>query len=358
VKKSDIINFEHYLDSYLKFLKRFNESPWDENENGVRSVKPPGYNEVRNYNTGRNNTYVEEIKPNKTENFTINLSEPTVDSNNKTWEDIKANNSVKADMHNKEIAFFNNTVPVSKIESIPLLKDELATGINEKHTNDSNLGINSTEDIKPLNITSNINLINETEYHNATLPKDNIENDKVGVGNETSENNIIITPPPNISLIAESESPELTTNKTIEININDSLINSTNSNEAYDELTPNTNITSTRHTSLIPKKKSKRRNTSMTKREDKPKNLTQHRINNNHDTELVTKQLNDFNNETSSETPQVNNKVEEKLQEYEGIELNLYKKIINISLSLIVIGLLMGVLLGLILVMYLNTKNK
>ena len=39
-------------------------------------------------------------------------------------------------------------------------------------------------------------------------------------------------------------------------------------------------------------------------------------------------------------------------------DFNIYKKIINISLSLIVVGLLMGILLGLILVMYLNSKNS
>jgi hypothetical protein len=39
-------------------------------------------------------------------------------------------------------------------------------------------------------------------------------------------------------------------------------------------------------------------------------------------------------------------------------DFNIYKKIINISLSLIVVGLLMGILLGLILVMYLNSRSN
>ena len=39
-------------------------------------------------------------------------------------------------------------------------------------------------------------------------------------------------------------------------------------------------------------------------------------------------------------------------------DFNIYKKIINISLSLIVVGLLMGILLGLILVMYLNSRSS
>ena len=43
--------------------------------------------------------------------------------------------------------------------------------------------------------------------------------------------------------------------------------------------------------------------------------------------------------------------------EAENAELNVYRKIITISISLIVTGLLMGVLLGLILVMYLNSKK-
>ena len=41
----------------------------------------------------------------------------------------------------------------------------------------------------------------------------------------------------------------------------------------------------------------------------------------------------------------------------ETIENNIYKRIINISLSLIVIGLLMGVLIGLIVVMYFSTRK-
>lgn len=43
--------------------------------------------------------------------------------------------------------------------------------------------------------------------------------------------------------------------------------------------------------------------------------------------------------------------------EAENAELNIYRKIINISISIIVTGLLMGILLGLILVMYLNSKK-
>lgn len=39
-------------------------------------------------------------------------------------------------------------------------------------------------------------------------------------------------------------------------------------------------------------------------------------------------------------------------------DFNIYKRIINISLSLIVVGLLMGILLGLILVMYLNSRSS
>ena len=40
----------------------------------------------------------------------------------------------------------------------------------------------------------------------------------------------------------------------------------------------------------------------------------------------------------------------------QSLEANIYRKIINISISLIITGLLMGVLLGLILVMYFNSK--
>ncbi len=43
--------------------------------------------------------------------------------------------------------------------------------------------------------------------------------------------------------------------------------------------------------------------------------------------------------------------------EAEKVELNIYRKIITISVALIVTGLLMGVLLGLILVMYLNSNK-
>lgn len=43
--------------------------------------------------------------------------------------------------------------------------------------------------------------------------------------------------------------------------------------------------------------------------------------------------------------------------EAEYTEPNVYRKIITISISLIVTGLLLGVLLGLILVMYLNSKK-
>ena len=40
----------------------------------------------------------------------------------------------------------------------------------------------------------------------------------------------------------------------------------------------------------------------------------------------------------------------------QSIEANIYRKIINISISLVITGLLMGVLLGLIIVMYFNSK--
>jgi hypothetical protein len=41
-----------------------------------------------------------------------------------------------------------------------------------------------------------------------------------------------------------------------------------------------------------------------------------------------------------------------------SIEANIYRKIITISISLIVTGLLMGVLLGLIIVMYFNSNSN
>jgi len=50
--------------------------------------------------------------------------------------------------------------------------------------------------------------------------------------------------------------------------------------------------------------------------------------------------------------------LDKKISNIEGeyTEPNVYRKIITISISLIVTGLLLGVLLGLILVVYLNSK--
>jgi hypothetical protein len=74
--------------------------------------------------------------------------------------------------------------------------------------------------------------------------------------------------------------------------------------------------------------------------------------------DLKKKKLNEEFDRREKQTEVMN--LEKKSPKYidtESIENNIYKRIINISLSLIVIGLLMGILIGLIVVMYFSTQK-
>jgi hypothetical protein len=138
-------------------------------------------------------------------------------------------------------------------------------------------------------------------------------------------------------------------NITISASSNDSnidLSNQTNLNEIdEDEINEVLNVTKPQK---IKSKKAKKKISSLTKKEETKRNDTS--------TTPKDKLNNTISNKSTNSTKK--NSFTEKIEDYENLELNIYKRIINITLSLIVIGLLMGVLLGLILVMYLNTKNK
>jgi hypothetical protein len=99
----------------------------------------------------------------------------------------------------------------------------------------------------------------------------------------------------------------------------------------------------------VKSRKSKKKIASLTKKEENETNIIP---------KEAFKELKQFRHYTTPANYSKNVSFNEKLEEYENLEINIYKRIINITLSLIVIGLLMGVLLGLILVMYLNTRNK
>jgi hypothetical protein len=298
VKNSDIMNFEQYLDSYLKFLRKFNEKT----DNKTTVVK--------------SNNRTEEVISNST------LISNNLNINN-TDSDVK--NTIIDDntTYNPETPQKNSTIIDKAVENVTLVHSN--STIKERDS-----------DFHTTNITEQPKVLNS----NVTLSK-----------NSTVEGNTtkIYTDKLNTSMTNAN-------NETTTV-----LMNITNPNATQNELkVTNTSIkiNKTHVTNATKPKKSKKRVASLTKKEEIKSNNTSTNSTGGENESTYSNIKSHESDHFEKEVKQQKDSVAEKIEEYENIELNLYKRIINISLSLIVIGLLMGVLLGLILVMYLNSKKQ
>jgi hypothetical protein len=276
VKKSDIINFEQYLDSYIRFLKKFNENSWAE-------VEMQNSTELVDRNDFGFNKTISNSNHSVVLNYT---SDEKINS-------ISLNNNVTQEAHGVHIVELNKTYLNNTVEL--QFNQTLQNIITE-----TRLIANQTKSFEPFNNTTNSSIL--VNNHTEIIAQNNLTL-------------IAIIPVLNTTI------SETLTGTGVNITLNGTLTNETFTEENFNK--------TTHFTKTKPKKQKKNISLKSVKVEEK-----------------------------QNQTLNTTKKDSIELEEYESLEIGIYKRIINITLSLIVIGLLMGVLLGLILVMYLNSKNK
>ena len=293
VKKSDLENFEGYLDSYLRILKKFNKR-------------------------------ISKKQEKKLTNLTFEIK------------------------HN----IINNTYGNKTIINLPCNKN-------------SKVFILSFQNIliKTNNLTTNKKSLIEIKSSVVKIIK--IKNDSI---HNLTNDSILV----NVSkvIIRKNDSEKLNYSQ-------QNLINKELFSERIKENVNNTNSLSRK---IIENKKSNL--SKLSKHIDNKKNMTSaHRnsdisinrtlsrkLNNSKSNKVVKENIEDKMYEKIKKTSEIDEEFLQKQKELinsgnniflnDNNDFNIYKKIINISLSLIVVGLLMGILLGLILVMYLNSRSS
>lgn len=282
MKKSDIENFEIYLDSYLNILKKIKQTKLLKNKTSLKYANSSSVEShmnrtnISNHNIYHNTTIDKKVK---------------IGNLNGNDTAVGGNSSVRV----FEVKSYHNE---TFMNSTNLIKPDL---VSNAHF--GNKTLNNTE--KNLNKTINEFFLNSTEVNRTQL---NITH--------------IIVNPNNISNNKNTTSIKNITTKA-EIN-----------------------IIASNKTKIKPAILKPIINTTVDIKQNKTDDVYEN---------LKTKTLNEEfeRRETDSEV----SKQEKLFLEEENAELNIYKRIVNISLSLIVVGLIMGILMGLILVMYFNSKN-
>jgi hypothetical protein len=426
VKKSDIDTFESYLDSYLKFLRKFSKNDWDEKDNkknigknkiNITSMQIKKNMKVQNntiiektinktdnstsmkeknstkkeqlkekfpiiiqvnqtnliQNSTKNKIKNETIVSNTTKemhelnsvisiNFTMSKQNNTA-INNKTFYQ-EANNSTKVINRMKK----NQTLPSKSNPSLnrSTIVSKIELNITEPLIKNNSIIIQNTTIFKNFtgkNKTSNKNeyLINATnETFNSSISIDsfmlsNIEGKENNTHREQENHRVPAIPRSindSIHEVSKEEIQDRAQHKHNNISIknkNESIF--TNSTIKISNITQSNITVSKIQNKTIPIRIQNKTNVSRKgKTEEDLEESSLDKIYSH----LKTKALNEeFERAIETEV-----KRKEKLFLYaEDAEYNIYKRIINISLSLIVTGLLMGILIGLILVMYLNSKS-
>jgi hypothetical protein len=352
VKKSDIDSFENSLDSYLQVLRKMHK---EENKKKIADLKVQinVYNKSNDENIGNRTIIIENNNVTNSNNVLNNTDKENIKLNNYTVQKLTPHNNSSDDIVDVKMYDNINVNMTSENITKTLLNQIISENKNSSHTvNKTN---ESHSDETHIHIHKHTSLKNDSLGLNSTNNSTNISSNQ-SVDNFMLSNNSIIDINTTKILLKNTivEEKINTTNNSISNNTKFKLnsttfankinINQTSTNKSVKIFSPIKNSTT----------KIKYNKFNIIK---KPRNKGMDKIYQ----DLKTNKLNQEFEEREShheltETKAKNPKVE-KFLEVENLEYNIYKRIVNISLSLIVIGLLMGILLGLMLVMYFNSKK-
>jgi hypothetical protein len=337
VKKSDIDNFENYLDSYLKLLRKKRERKMNS------SNKPNTYSKKKINKIGNN-----------TVKFNITLSKANNNSHN--THSIEYKEQININYKNKT---FNTPVNKTHLH----IKDIHSTnfhiqhqGINDLPFNLSDTKINNTQHNTTTNISSlsfNSSLVIDNFLLNNSIIDEN--KDLINIDDDTIKPKHEYTLINQTNYVKTLDTAKVLINENKTTHLHHKSINHTHKNKT--EINDNNNETIHKKyiNSSILTLPGKRLKPDIIIGEKIINNLKENKTVDEIYINLKTKSLNEDFDRRESDTEF--HKKEKVFLEAENIEHNVYKRIVNIAISIIVIGLLMGIFLGLILVMYLNSKK-
>lgn len=303
MNKADIENFQSYLDKYLKVLRKFHNYEKITDEQNEAAVNNGGLfqNEVKKLNITVSKNHSSEVYSKSNINFT-----------NST--EFRKNSSVhKGDAKSTVKTTFVNKTSNEKTNNTKIEQAFLSVKKNLK-----------TEENRSKNLTESIN--------NFFLSGSHKQSERPFKGK--IDNNTLTPPNLNHTLKKNETSPIViksnrhTIQKRKQMNI--SLSTSSKKNQAVKPALK-------QHKKIAGKDKNK------TFRE--------------YDQIYSDLKVNKLNAEFEKKEMESESKEGKKILNSDQTEAEVYRRLFNIGLSIIVIGLLMGIFLGLILVMYLNSKN-
>ena len=324
MKKTDIDNFENYLDTYLHLLRKFKKIKSKNTNTNATKILNTSLHSIQTNQTHFN-------KSNQVNETSFGVNHTTQNTTQITIHNIITNNTVSIvqparnlSSHEGNITLLYKNVTTIIPQANLLIRSNWTNelGPNNKTYFQGNASLNKnnhSKKVKPkvnkslFNITNNIDdfLLNYKINDTVAVIQSNISNINANSSGSNLSHNFTKTNS-NFKNINISTTINYTHNNT---NFTSANINANSSEENY---------TVTKTTVPIDM------------------------IYNN----LKNKKLNEEFEQSQIKIDKTYSDVDA-----ENIESISYKKIINISLSLVVIGLMMGILLGLMLVMYLNSKK-
>lgn len=346
MKKSDIDNFEYYLDTYLKIFKKFKN--------------------LKNKNqTLKSSAILNETKMNNRELLNLtsfdNLNNSTI-SKEKNFTFKNKTNHIIAKMNSNAIANFTTTNTTfkkpSKLNStishfnftnsekknITLRTDSNSTSNTKSNANSTIISLKENINVKKMKKQKLKQNVSERAEVNNSL--------QINTININQEKKINLTEKINSFLLGDSSPASNNTFTTLEDQINFSIKISKRKNRTMKQkkIEFHNNTSQKFENNSILKNSNKNISIGNFFKHDKFRILNQ-----NTASSLKSKTNNTSvtNNKSNSISSSSNYYFDEKI-----LENKIYKKLINISISLIVIGLLMGIFVGLIVVMYTSSNSK
>jgi hypothetical protein len=353
VKKSDIDNFEYYLDTYLKIFKKFKN--------------------LKNKNqTLKSSAILNETKMNHREllNLTTlsNFNSTILEKKNYQKINSKANNS----LINANVTITNFTKAIGKLSSnlnltslstnltnpkrsgeymtfINSITNTTNTSINTSTSSNNKLKTNSSREIEISKEKTKTKKHKQRQMQNLTIVNNLLKTNRT-INHDTKIN---LTEKINSFLLGDTGQSANNSFATLEDQINFSLKSSKSSKSLKKkinktrELKDNTTLEKCNTTNL---------NANDNKITHKSNNFKHHKFRILNQQTLVpvkTKTNNTSVIKSNNTSSNSNYFFDEKI-----LENKIYKKLVNISISLIVIGLLMGIFVGLIVVMYFSSNSK
>ena len=293
VKKSDLENFEGYLDSYLRILKKFNKRISKKQEKKLTNLTFEIKHNIIN-NTYGNKTIINLPCNKNSKVFILSFQNILIKTNNLTTKkksliEIKSSVVKIIKIKNDSIHNLTNDSILVNVSKVIIRKND-SEKLNYSQKNLINKELFSERIKENVNNTNSLSRkIIENKKSNLSKLSKHIDNKK--------------------NMTSAHRNSDISINRTLSRKLNNSKSNKVVKENIEDKMYEKIKKTSEIDEEFLQKQK-----------------------------ELINSGNNIFLNDNN--------------------DFNIYKKIINISLSLIVVGLLMGILLGLILVMYLNSRSS